>query len=264
MKDFLQEHLAVSSPVAAPVVPVVTASGFLALPLPANRNAPFSEAPARTDPAQTPAEPDPGSHRWYMAGGKRTLDVVMVLATLPLSLAIIAAAAVLLWLEGGNPFYRQQRLGQGGRAFAIWKLRTMVRDADARLAEYLDRDPALRHEWDSTQKLKKDPRITRIGALLRATSIDELPQLWNVLKGDMSLVGPRPMMPEQLPIYGDATAYFALKPGITGIWQVSARNEHLFSCRAQFDALYFATASLWGDLVLMFKTVGVVVRRTGY
>lgn len=264
MKDFVQEHLAVSMPPYSAGRSVVAAPGFLALPLPANRNLPVPEAASSAGISGRSVDPGPSSHHWYMARGKRALDIAIVLATLPMTLGIIAVAALLLWFDGGRPFYRQQRLGKGGREFSIWKLRTMVRDADVRLADYLARDPALRQEWETTQKLKKDPRITRVGAMLRATSIDELPQLWNVLKGDMSLVGPRPMMPEQLPLYGDATSYFALKPGITGIWQVSARNEHLFSYRAHFDTLYYATASLWGDLLLMVKTVGVVVRRTGY
>lgn len=264
MKDFMQEHLTVAMPPNVTARTAVVAPGFLVKPLPANRNAPAPKVPARSNRSVWPADPGPSAHRWYLAGGKRALDISLVIASLPVTLGVIMLAALLLWVDGGRPFYRQKRLGKGGREFTIWKLRTMVRDADACLAEYLAADRALRQEWDSTQKLKKDPRITRIGALLRASSIDELPQLWNVLKGDMSLVGPRPMLPEQLPLYGDATSYFALKPGITGNWQVSARNENRFSYRAHFDALYFATASLWGDLVLMLRTVGVVARRTGY
>ncbi|MFV0513652.1 MAG: sugar transferase [Jhaorihella sp.] len=208
--------------------------------------------------------PQPLPRGLYGAAGKRILDILLVLVSLPISLIVVAVAALALWAEGGQPFYRQQRLGRGGKLFSIWKLRTMVRDADTHLASYLDADPKLRREWDSTQKLRHDPRITRIGGILRATSLDELPQLWNVLKGDMSLVGPRPMMPEQLAIYGDAAPYFALRPGITGIWQVSARNDEAFACRARLDAVYCATLSLCGDLALIVRTVGVVIRRTGY
>lgn len=140
----------------------------------------------------------------------------------------------------------------------------MVRDADAKLEQYLAGSSQLRREWDETQKLKKDPRITPVGRVLRVTSLDELPQLWNVLKGDMSLVGPRPMMPDQLPLYGDPRAYFALKPGITGMWQVSARNESRFSYRAQIDSVYGQDLSLRTDLSLLLRTVGVVLRGTGY
>lgn len=196
--------------------------------------------------------------------GKRVLDIVLVLLILPLALPVIVICALALWVEGGFPFYRQDRLGQHGRRFSILKLRTMVRDADALLEQYLDACPKLRREWDETQKLKQDPRITPVGRFLRASSLDELPQLWNVLKGDMSLVGPRPMMPDQLPLYGDARAYFALKPGITGVWQVSARNESHFSYRAQIDARYGQQLSMRTDLFLMLRTVGVVLRGTGY
>ncbi|TMM49299.1 sugar transferase [Sulfitobacter sabulilitoris] len=201
---------------------------------------------------------------WYRFTGKQALDVMLVILSLPVSLPLIALCAVALWIEGGNPFYVQNRLGQSGRVFSILKLRTMTRDADAVLAEYLANDPELQREWAQTQKLKNDPRITPVGRLLRSTSIDELPQLFNVLKGDMSLVGPRPMMPDQLSIYGDPRAYFALKPGLTGIWQVSARNEQHFSYRREADAVYHQTVSFFRDLVILFKTVGVVLRRTGY
>lgn len=200
----------------------------------------------------------------YAGGGKRGLDVLLVLLSLPVVLPLIALCAAALALEGGRPFYTQARLGRGGQVFRILKLRTMVRDADLLLQHYLDTDPALRREWEETQKLKNDPRITRVGRFLRATSLDELPQLWNVAKGDMSLVGPRPMMPEQLPLYGDARAYFALRPGITGAWQVSVRNEGSFASRAQADVGYKRGLSFAGDLSLIWRTVGVVLKGTGY
>lgn len=205
----------------------------------------------------------PARRNWYLSHGKRILDTALIVLSLPLTLPIILLCALALWIEGGQPFYWQERLGQKGRRFRIVKMRTMVRDADAQLAEYLQNDPALRAEWEATQKLKNDPRVTRVGKVLRATSVDELPQLWNVLTGKMSLVGPRPMMPEQLPLYGDASPYFAVKPGITGIWQVSVRNNNRFDYRAQVDATYLRTVTLWRDLVLMFKTLGVMARRTG-
>lgn len=226
----------------------------------ANVNAPYSSR-MTDDPFDTPG---PLPHAWYRAAGKRGFDIAFVIATLPISVVIILGCAVALWLEGGHPFFRQDRLGKGGKVFSILKLRTMVRDADEQLAQYLESDPDLKAEWTRTQKLKNDPRITRTGALLRATSLDELPQLWNVLIGQMSLVGPRPMMPDQLPLYGDQRAYFALQPGITGLWQVSARNEHQFSYRAKIDHQYFHRVSLWQDIGLLFRTVGVVVRKTGY
>lgn len=204
------------------------------------------------------------AHSLYRGVGKRICDVLFVLATLPVSVPLVAFCALALALEGGRPFYRQDRLGKNGSRFSILKLRTMVRDADDLLATYLENDPVLREEWETTQKLKCDPRITPVGGFLRATSLDELPQLWNVLKGEMSLVGPRPMMPEQLPLYGDAQAYFAVQPGITGLWQVSARNENRFSVRCKVDAQYYSDMSLRFDIGLLIRTVGVVVRQTGY
>ncbi|KZY42132.1 sugar transferase, partial [Roseovarius sp. HI0049] len=189
----------------------------------------------------------------YRRAGKRAFDILLVLAFLPVYLPFIAVAAGLLFLEGGNPFYRQPRLGLNGERFSILKLRTMVRDADKKLAELLAKDPELKREWDVSQKLKKDPRITRVGALLRMTSMDELPQLWNVLKGEMSLVGPRPMMPDQLPLYGDPRHYFAVRPGITGYWQVDRRNESSFADRAFYDAAYDAELSLPKDAKVLWQ-----------
>lgn len=200
----------------------------------------------------------------YAGWGKRCLDLTLIALALPVVLPIVLLFALLLWAEGGQPFYSQIRLGRSGRRFRILKLRTMVRDADARLARVLEADPVLRREWDETQKLKTDPRVTPVGRILRASSLDELPQLWNVVTGDMSLVGPRPMLPEQLPLYGAGRAYFELRPGLTGIWQVSARNESRFSDRVQADEEYLAKRSLAYDGKLILKTFSVVARRTGY
>lgn len=194
---------------------------------------------------------------------KRGLDILLVLLALPFALTLIGFAALALWREGGRPFYTQTRLGQDGSRFRILKLRTMVPDAAEALTRHLANNPAARDEWNRMQKLKDDPRITPVGALLRATSLDELPQLWNVLKGDMSLVGPRPMLPEQLPLYGDPSAYFAMRPGITGLWQVSARNSEEFSSRKWMDYRYAQEVSLAKDAEILVKTVGVVFQRTG-
>lgn len=199
----------------------------------------------------------------YRAGGKRALESLLILLSLPFFLPVVLLCTIALWIEGGNPFYRQDRLGRSGKLFSILKLRTMVRDADAVLEDYLARDPEMRREWDEKQKIINDPRVTRVGAILRSTSLDELPQLWNVIIGDMSLIGPRPMMPDQLSMYGDPSHYFALRPGITGLWQVSARNENRFSFRNEVDAQYDATMSVTGDIAIILKTVGVMLRRTG-
>lgn len=202
-------------------------------------------------------------HGLYRQIGKPLLDILFLFLSLPITLPIMLLCAFALWIEGGNPFYRQARLGKDGRVFWIVKLRTMVRDADRRLQELLDEDPALAEEWRTTQKLRDDPRVTPLGAVLRASSLDELPQLWNVFRGEMSLVGPRPMLPEQLPLYGDPAAYFALRPGLTGLWQVSLRNTAQFTDRARLDESYCANLSCKGDISLLIRTVGVVLRRTG-
>ena len=262
MKDFVQEGMtAMLLPHRVLRLPL---AGGAILQLPANTNAPFPDPTSSAAFLSRASGPAPSRHRWYLEHGKRVLDIALVLLSLPITLPLILLAALALWIEGGNPFYRQNRLGLSGAEFSIWKLRTMGRNAEAELQGHLDRDPALRREWEATQKLKKDPRVTPIGRILRMTSLDELPQLANVVRGEMSLVGPRPMLPEQLPLYGDPSSYFALKPGITGIWQVSARNEQVFSYRSRTDALYYSTASFWGDIKLMFRTLGVVARTTGY
>ena len=198
----------------------------------------------------------------YRNAGKRLLDIVLVVLTLPVTLPVILVMAALVALDGGRPFYTQLRVGQGGRVFRMWKLRSMVLDADAALEGYLAKDPELRAEWDAHQKLRRDPRITVLGELLRRTSLDELPQLFNILKGDMSLVGPRPMMPQQRELY-PGTAYYNLRPGLTGIWQVTARNDSIFSFRAACDARYDRRLSFWLDTKLILLTAIVVLRGTG-
>ena len=208
-----------------------------------------------------------GSHRapdtLYARFGKRSLDLLLLVLMLPVALPLVLLLALLVARDGGRPFHVQDRIGRGGRRYRLWKLRSMVPDAETRLAACLGADPAARAEWRRSQKLRHDPRVTPIGALLRSTSLDELPQLWNVLRGDMSLVGPRPMLPEQQPLY-PGQAYFDLRPGLTGAWQVSSRNECAFADRAAFDEAYAQRLSLGTDLRLLAATVQVVLRRTGY
>ncbi len=193
---------------------------------------------------------------------KRGLDIVLVLlAALP-TVLVLGVLCLVIIRDGASPFYRQLRVGRHGRSFRMWKLRSMVPNADRLLEAYLADNPVARAEWDPRQKLEHDPRITRIGRLIRATSLDELPQLWNVLRGDMSLVGPRPMMVSQTSIY-PGTAYYALRPGITGYWQTSVRNESSFVQRADFDTQYLRDLSIGTDLALMARTVRVVVKGTG-
>jgi lipopolysaccharide/colanic/teichoic acid biosynthesis glycosyltransferase len=194
---------------------------------------------------------------------KRCIDVCIALLLAPPALLLIAVLALLIACDGGKPFYSQVRIGRNGRLFKIWKLRTMAPDSSRVLQEYLAAHPEARKEWDETQKLRRDPRITRCGAAIRKYSLDELPQLWNVLRGQMSVVGPRPIMPEQQALY-PGSAYFAMRPGLTGLWQVSARNESPFASRAAYDTRYAESMSLGTDLWILVLTVGVVVRGTGF
>jgi lipopolysaccharide/colanic/teichoic acid biosynthesis glycosyltransferase len=194
---------------------------------------------------------------------KRAFDVLAVLLAAPIVLPLVLLLALLIRRDGGSAFYRQTRIGLNGRSFRIWKLRSMVMDAEGRMAAHLARDPAARAEWEETQKLKSDPRVTPVGRLIRKTSLDELPQLWNVLRGDMSLVGPRPMMPEQARLY-PGRAYYSLRPGITGFWQISSRNETSFAGRAAYDTRYARRISFATDLGVLLATVRVVLRGTGY
>lgn len=193
---------------------------------------------------------------------KHRIDTVITLAAAPLWLPLIAVLALLVALDGHNPFFGQRRIGRHGREFTLWKLRTMRPDAEAALETYLRDNPAARAEWDHSQKLRKDPRITRVGRLLRKYSLDELPQFFNVLFGHMSIVGPRPMFPDQRAKY-PASAYFDLRPGLTGLWQIGERNGCSFIERAAHDTRYFNTYSFSTDLRILLLTFAVVFRGTG-
>lgn len=203
----------------------------------------------------------PIGHRSYTFG-KRIIDIGLVLLGAPLVIPVVALLAALIMIDGGSPFYSQPRVGRHGRVFQLWKLRSMVPNADAKLAAYLDSCPEVRAEWDRSQKLKCDPRMTSIGRYIRRYSLDELPQLWNVMIGDMSLVGPRPMMREQRLLY-PGTAYFDLRPGLTGPWQISERNSCSFAGRAAYDNSYAKSVCAATDFQILLRTVGVVFRGTG-
>ncbi|WP_458326621.1 sugar transferase [Roseobacter sp. A03A-229] len=207
--------------------------------------------------------PSPLSQPLYDKGVKRFFDITLVLLSAVVVVPLIAVMALLVALDGHMPFYTQKRIGRNGKIFRIIKMRTMVHNADALLKEHLGRNPSLQAEWDATQKLKHDIRITRIGRILRKTSLDELPQLINVLTGAMSLVGPRPMMVSQQDLY-PGQSYYRMRPGITGFWQISDRNHCQFRDRAKFDSTYEHSMSLMTDMKVLWKTVAVVVRGTGY
>lgn len=198
----------------------------------------------------------------YARFGKRVLDILLVLLSAPVIAPVILLLALLVRSDGGPAFYGQKRVGRDGKLFTLWKLRSMAVDADAALEGYLNANPDARAEWDRTQKLRHDPRITRHGSTLRRSSLDELPQLWNVLRGDMSIVGPRPFMPEQTEMY-PGSAYYTMRPGLTCFWQTGDRNDSSFAARAIDDARYAREMSLGTDVSLIRKTVGVVMRQTG-
>ncbi|TYC56108.1 sugar transferase [Rhodobacterales bacterium] len=177
---------------------------------------------------------------------------------------ILMVAGVLLVLQGRPIFIFHKRIGKNGNLFDCIKFRTMVRDADKALEQYLAANPEAREEWETTRKLKNDPRITAFGAILRSTSIDEIPQLLNILRGEMSLVGPRPITSAEAQMYGANYAdYIQVRPGLTGLWQISGRNEVGYQERVELDCRYVAEQNLVGDIVIILKTIPAVLARRG-
>ena len=202
----------------------------------------------------------------YEAGGKRLMDMVIALALVPIVAPVVLTLAAMVWArDGGAPFFGHVRTGRNGKPFHCWKIRTMVRDAQERLARHLAENPEAAAEWAATRKLTDDPRITAVGNFLRKTSLDELPQLWNVLRGEMSFVGPRPVPDDELTeLYGPArSVYCAMKPGITGLWQVSGRNDVSYAQRVSLDIEYLRRMAPGFDLWVMLRTALVIVRPTG-
>jgi Undecaprenyl-phosphate galactose phosphotransferase WbaP len=203
----------------------------------------------------------------YTIGGKskRIFDVLIASITLIVFLPLFAFVVLLLKLTDPGPvIFRHIRVGQGGRRFACFKFRSMVLDSDKVLKTLLESDPAARKEWDRTQKLANDPRITPVGKFLRQSSLDELPQLINVIRGDMSLVGPRPIVPSELTRYGDKLSLYLLaRPGITGIWQVSGRNDCGYDRRIEMDANYVRNWRFSTDFVILLRTLGAVLAQRG-
>ncbi|MDB5879671.1 MAG: UDP-phosphate galactose phosphotransferase [Variovorax sp.] len=192
---------------------------------------------------------------------KRSLDIVGALAFFALFAPLLLAIALGVGLSSGWPVhFRQTRMGRDGRRFHFYKFRSMVPDAERVLKELLDRDPDARAEWNAFQHLKNDPRITRIGRYLRKSSFDEFPQFWNVLVGDMSLVGPRPCLERQASMFGDAWGHYcAVRPGISGLWQVSGRNRLTFAQRVELDVDYVEIWSIWLDLSILLRTTRAVI-----
>jgi len=196
---------------------------------------------------------------------KRVLDFALALVATVAVGPLMALIAIVVKLDSRGPvFFSQGRIGRGSQTFGAWKFRTMSTNAAELLEQHLARDPSARFEWENTQKLRKDPRVTRAGRLLRKSSLDELPQLWNVLKGEMSLVGPRPIVQSEIARYGERfDAYARVPGGITGLWQVSGRNDTTYDERVALDAYYVRNWSVWLDFYILFRTVGTVLLRKG-
>jgi exopolysaccharide production protein ExoY len=197
---------------------------------------------------------------------KRGIDAVLTAAMLVVASPVMIVLWGLVKLDGGPGFYGHVRIGRKGREFRCLKFRSMVVDADAVLNCHLAKNPAARAEWEATQKLAWDPRVTWIGRFLRESSLDELPQLINVLVGNMSLVGPRPVVQAELTrFYGpeDQKAYLSIRPGVTGLWQVSGRSDVAYARRVALDTEYVRSASLSLDVNILWRTIGVVLLRKG-
>ena len=197
---------------------------------------------------------------------KRSLELTISLVFMPLLLFIIGIIGLLIIIDSPGPiFYRQPRRGRNGRPFTVYKFRSMYQDAMDRLNNILTTDPRANLEWETYFKLKNDPRITRMGTFLRKTSLDELPQVFNVLNGDMSLVGPRPVLDEEITKYYKEFSdyYHMVRPGITGLWQVSGRNNLDYTMRVRLDAWYVLNWSVWLDIMILFQTIRVVVNKEG-
>ncbi len=196
---------------------------------------------------------------------KMFFDITVSVISIPLLIPMIGIIGLIIRLETPGPvIYAHERIGKNGRKFKCYKFRTMHRDAEEKLKEILDKNEAVRNEWENTWKLKDDPRITRVGRFLRKTSLDELPQIVNVLTGEMSLVGPRPYLPrERAEIEENIKVICSARPGMTGLWQVSGRSDTGYRYRVKLDAWYIMNWSLWLDIAIIFKTIRVVVKMEG-
>ena len=202
--------------------------------------------------------------RWPARLTKRLFDIASASFLFVLLSPVFLLIAIALKLEGGSVFFAHQRIGKNGRKFDCYKFRSMVPNAELLLNQLLAENPAMQAEWLKEHKLKDDPRVSKLGDFLRRTSLDELPQLLNVLKSEMSLVGPRPIVQEELQRYGSEKSYYLMvRPGMTGLWQVSGRNDVDYETRVYLDAWYVKNWSLWYDLAILFKTIKVVFSRNG-
>jgi exopolysaccharide production protein ExoY len=196
---------------------------------------------------------------------KRSLDLACATIAVVVFSPLFLLVALLIKLSDGGPvLYRHPRVGCGGRPFSCLKFRTMMVDADAVLEQYLRESPEAAQEWRQTRKLKSDPRITSVGAVLRQLSLDELPQLINIIRGEMSVVGPRPIVSDEITLYGShAPFYLRARPGLTGAWQVSGRNDVSYEGRVALDRAYVGNWSLWIDIKIVLRTIPAVITARG-
>lgn len=197
---------------------------------------------------------------------KRYFDLVATAVGMLFLLPFLVTIAILIKLDDGGPIlYGHRRIGRRGAIFTCWKFRTMVRNSDQALKNYLEANPDALQEWRETQKLQKDPRVTRVGKFLRDYSLDEFPQLFNILRGEMSLVGPRPVTRSELNerYRKDRRYYLLVRPGLTGLWQVSGRNNLTYARRVKLDEQYLREWSFWSDFSILLRTVDVVLKRDG-
>jgi undecaprenyl-phosphate galactose phosphotransferase len=195
---------------------------------------------------------------------KRIFDTLLALVLIVLLSPLLLLLSLLLLGDGGKVIFSQKRVGKNGRTFNCFKFRTMALDAEDQLKLLLAQSPEHKLQWEKDQKLKDDPRVSALGGFLRRTSLDELPQLFNVLQGQMSLVGPRPIVEAELQRYGsDASYYLMVRPGMTGLWQVNGRNDLDYESRVYLDTWYVKNWSLWYDLVILIKTIRTVLSSKG-
>lgn len=212
--------------------------------------------------AQAAASPE---RRFNYRVVKRAIDVLLILLASPVLLPLFAAIALAIRVSSPGPiFFSHRRIRRHGEFFTMWKFRTMCVNSAEVLEEYLNAHPEARAEWRKTHKLKDDPRVTRVGRFLRRTSLDELPQLWNVFAGSMTMVGPRPIVAAEVEKYGEYFAdYCMVKPGLTGLWQVSGRSRTTYAQRVMLDRQYARHWSLTGDLLILLRTFASVVNQEG-
>lgn len=258
-----------------PLRPHLVSSGerrlaFDSSEIPAERAVALESAPAVLrshlweEPAARPVVEHTPVHLPAYARAKRILDIVGALVLAVVFSPLVFVIVAFMDRDEGAIIYRHRRVGRGGKMFECLKFRTMVPNADQVLRELLERDPAIKQEWLRNHKLRCDPRVTRLGRFLRRTSLDELPQLWNVMRGEMSLVGPRPVVRDELLRYGrNVRAYLSAKPGITGLWQVKGRNDTDYRRRVVLDTYYVKNQNLMLDLYILFQTTRVVLGGSG-